>query len=680
MFFNRHLKDEMKQNDWDVSILHYLGLDHIGHLSGPKSPLIPKKLGEMGDVIREISSALFKKPWKENLPPMILVLGDHGMADAGGHGGASLVETVTPVVALFPSQFSKGNANRKKQKAHPSLIKQHDLASTLSLLTGVAIPQNNIGTFNFGLLQNFLPNEEGVEKRKQFMCFYNLEQISSCMKAQFSWYQETQGYKRYLRIKRSVSGSNDKYETDMTKECELAIHEMSGILEENMSSYNIKGMLFGIGILFLNVLLFGWWYIQSFSWEIKFGSLEALLFLLNILRLLSFGSTSFIEEEHQSIYFFTISIVIAVFNTNISSNDLSNKKELMRNDNIGTRIGHVIFVLFLLRISRTINQTGDKWLYLPDFSDYLQKPENQNLLIMVHAASVFILIATRIRHMSKWKAEPTPIYVLSIGLLVVSHLTIVLQKLPKETLANMFYSFDTNPEETKIYLAQLVYLLSFLYFVLRVKGAETFSNCCQVFLDGSLVVFSLLVQPYSTCLLPIALIIEEILFYSMKNVSRDWGAIYYLFGLSTYFQMGNSNSLASVDVGAGYTGISSFNPVIVCLLMAVNTFNGPIIWSLCLFCRLNHNPKTTTTTKTAINDHRPQLETVLKSVGFYRSIELLFITIVCTICRFHIMVWTVFAPKVLYEMMFSLMMALVLSLIYVIQKLFVTKENKNKNV
>ena len=33
----RHLAGEMPKNDWDVCILHYLGLEHIGHLAGPSS-------------------------------------------------------------------------------------------------------------------------------------------------------------------------------------------------------------------------------------------------------------------------------------------------------------------------------------------------------------------------------------------------------------------------------------------------------------------------------------------------------------------------------------------------------------------------------------------------------------------------------------------------------------------
>lgn len=32
----RHLDDELDRKDWDVLVLHYLGLDHIGHLGGPR--------------------------------------------------------------------------------------------------------------------------------------------------------------------------------------------------------------------------------------------------------------------------------------------------------------------------------------------------------------------------------------------------------------------------------------------------------------------------------------------------------------------------------------------------------------------------------------------------------------------------------------------------------------------
>lgn len=54
----RHISSELEKTDWDVMILHYLGLDHIGHLEGPKSIHIKPKLKEMDGIIQKISNHL----------------------------------------------------------------------------------------------------------------------------------------------------------------------------------------------------------------------------------------------------------------------------------------------------------------------------------------------------------------------------------------------------------------------------------------------------------------------------------------------------------------------------------------------------------------------------------------------------------------------------------------------
>lgn len=63
----RHLPTELLESDFDLLILHYLGLDHIGHMAGPHSPLIPPKLREMDQVIDTVYRALTEVSKVKNL-------------------------------------------------------------------------------------------------------------------------------------------------------------------------------------------------------------------------------------------------------------------------------------------------------------------------------------------------------------------------------------------------------------------------------------------------------------------------------------------------------------------------------------------------------------------------------------------------------------------------------------
>ncbi|XP_064100812.1 GPI ethanolamine phosphate transferase 2-like [Macrobrachium nipponense] len=130
----RHIPNEMKSDDWDVLILHYLGLDHIGHLEGPMSSLIGPKLLEMDRVLHDIQQGLQKK----EKPYLVLVCGDHGMSDAGGHGGSSHSEVTTSAM-LFSNTFGKVMGGKPRE------VKQVDVASTLAFLTNVEVPEGNVG-------------------------------------------------------------------------------------------------------------------------------------------------------------------------------------------------------------------------------------------------------------------------------------------------------------------------------------------------------------------------------------------------------------------------------------------------------------------------------------------------------------------------------------------------------
>jgi len=103
----RHLDKELQNTDWDIMVLHYLGLDHIGHLAGPSSPLVGPKLQEMDFIIQKIHHNLLKDDIERGVKSLMVLCGDHGMSDVGSHGGASHPEVMTPLV-FFSSQFHYG--------------------------------------------------------------------------------------------------------------------------------------------------------------------------------------------------------------------------------------------------------------------------------------------------------------------------------------------------------------------------------------------------------------------------------------------------------------------------------------------------------------------------------------------------------------------------------------------
>ena len=58
----RHLDKELSEkSEWDAMFLHYLGLDHIGHIAGPSSPLVAPKLREMDNVIEKVFQYLSRR-------------------------------------------------------------------------------------------------------------------------------------------------------------------------------------------------------------------------------------------------------------------------------------------------------------------------------------------------------------------------------------------------------------------------------------------------------------------------------------------------------------------------------------------------------------------------------------------------------------------------------------------
>nr|XP_057913923.1 GPI ethanolamine phosphate transferase 3 isoform X2 [Doryrhamphus excisus] len=130
----QHLYTTMVGDDWDVLIAHFLGVDHCGHRFGPDHPAMAEKLTQMDGVIRSVIDRLQNDT-------LLVVMGDHGMTDTGDHGGESQKETDAAIFLYSPFPIFPGPPSKRE----PDVVPQTDLVPTLALLLGVPIPYSSVG-------------------------------------------------------------------------------------------------------------------------------------------------------------------------------------------------------------------------------------------------------------------------------------------------------------------------------------------------------------------------------------------------------------------------------------------------------------------------------------------------------------------------------------------------------
>lgn len=128
-------------------ILHYLGLDHIGHVLGALNPTIDAKLVEMDEIIQKMYTKFVKE--SKNSENLLIITGDHGMRNAGGHGGSSQDEIQVPLIVLG-----------LKCERDAQSYDQTDLATTSAILLGLDVPETSSGMIIPELLDRFKDNEK----------------------------------------------------------------------------------------------------------------------------------------------------------------------------------------------------------------------------------------------------------------------------------------------------------------------------------------------------------------------------------------------------------------------------------------------------------------------------------------------------------------------------------------
>ncbi|KAL4872058.1 hypothetical protein BDV12DRAFT_5835 [Aspergillus spectabilis] len=142
---NEHLfplLEPQNYTKWDVIFGHYLGVDHAGHRYGPNHPAMAAKLNQMDQTIRKLIA-------KIDDDTLLVVMGDHGMDSKGDHGGESNDE-VDAALWMYSKKGIFGRTSEESKLppkyARERFVPQIDLVPTLSLLLGIPIPFNNLGS------------------------------------------------------------------------------------------------------------------------------------------------------------------------------------------------------------------------------------------------------------------------------------------------------------------------------------------------------------------------------------------------------------------------------------------------------------------------------------------------------------------------------------------------------
>uniref|UniRef100_A0A8C3BRK6 Phosphatidylinositol glycan anchor biosynthesis class G n=1 Tax=Cairina moschata TaxID=8855 RepID=A0A8C3BRK6_CAIMO len=670
----RHLDRVLKREDWDLLILHYLGLDHIGHVTGPNSPQVGPKLREMDNILKKIHISLLSKEGEASLPSLLVVCGDHGMSETGSHGGSSEGEVHTPLL-FISSAFEK----RSGPLTQPELVQQTDLASTLAVGLGLPISRNSVGTL-------ILPVVGGKTMREQLRFLHlNGFQLSRLLEENTPAYEKDPGYEQFKIAEKShgnwiklyLEGNNSEILMNLGKKVLKqyleALKTLSASLSKQVAQYDMYSMMVGTVIVMENPV------VSSSSWS----EVDVLMLAGTIGHVLSLGASSFIEEEHQTWYFLINTLCLALCQElcrnhfllkecdpqhgislkqnfdgigeasdcknidvptsgNSKLDKVASSAEFIKGSDKWISLASPWIILICCRLLRSLNQTGVQWAHRPDFGHWLTSSEHKSELSFLAAVSlvmIFFLVQRRCSLVSK--------IAMALGLLGVYSY--------RAAIGNVVFPWQHDSKDISkgITEARFVYVfvLGIVFTgtkdllksqVISADSSVKSTGLWEVY-SGLVLLAALLFRPHNLPVLVFCLLIQTMMTkYIWRPLKCDVAQItimHYWFGQAFFYFQGNSNGIATVDVSAGFVGLESYVEIPAIFLTAFATYAGPLLWAIHLLCYLSSE----------VSRNAAAVGHGCFCYALMRSIPVAIYILLVTGLRYHLFIWSVFSPKLLYE-------------------------------
>jgi ethanolaminephosphotransferase len=637
----RHLDHELAHQP-DVLILHYLGLDHIGHKGGPESVFMPAKQREMDSIIEKLYSSM-------DPDTLLVVCGDHGMNEAGNHGGSSAGET-SAAMAFLSRKFAKLDTIYNVPSRHDatfnyfSRVQQADLVPSLAALLNFPIPKNSLGIVLPELLGLWTPNERVEVLRLNALQYFTIlnssypgfDVIDVDMQMLCQAEQDIYDLPDIDHLKCLWWKLRDS-ELDQDL-CYEFLRKGQQILSKASSNYNeidlLRGVAFLVGasvVAVISVLRL------DFSSNLKF-----LLILISGLYAASLFGSSLVEEEHHFWYWGATGWLSWLYIT-------SSRRKFQDGANW-------VICLILIRLIRGWNQTGQKYAGGPDTAKWLAAEDHGGPLMWL---MIFLYYGSQLDKI--WRGSFADLS--SMTGFVFSFTTVVSSLVFKTNMA--IYAGEYVPailhriqipadeQDKLITLARLSFftvgvavlweLCKFITPSTRRTSLTSLSYLFEVFL----------VTQTRTCNIPLFILFNLLREFILEAFTlnhrqpKDIIVLVITFVLIlqhvSFFAMGNSNSLASIDLSNAYNGVGSYNVVLVGVLTFVSNWVGPLYWSIAGLSMLLENNIPASGTKQEI------LTTKVLVTQLFFSVAMAGIMGACLALKHHLFIWTVFSPKLLYS-------------------------------
>ncbi|KAF9871619.1 gpi ethanolamine phosphate transferase 2 [Colletotrichum karsti] len=642
----RHVDAELKNDDWNTLILHYLGLDHIGHKSGPRSSHMVPKQHEMDDIVKRVYQAM---ETRDQLSSTLMVLcGDHGMNDAGNHGASSPGETSPALVFISPKlkalqRYQVSPLEYKEDFLYHTKVEQSDLAPTLGALLGFPVPQNNLGAF----IADFLPFWSKKNDQIQLLV-RNARQILKIVTATFgtSTFDTASSSTQTIcanpqdeaqelacewhKVNDGLKAMEDKEEIDQAwlEAMSKWLSRAQDLMSTMASNYDMTRLHLGEAVTALVTcpLLFG-----------ARPSLIPLLIITIAYGIMMFAS-SYVEEEQHFWY----------WSTSAWFGSLAIKKLRTTRAHLQT-VGLFLFALIATRLVRGWNQTGQKHAGEPDIVKTFIASNPPLLWTLVSATYgyLFVQIARRLRGL------PLVASLVLSGTVVLAaytfKLAFTLEDSPElvvgtSAVINTAFRGISLVARARIVFAGLGVLAGFSSYLALAKPNEA-SQAAQL-LHHLITLFAATQSRVTN--IPLLLLFNfQLLFLSSLDVDLPTiSASSLLLQYTSFFAFGGTNAISSVDLSSAYNGVAGFSVGAVGVLTFVSNWAGPIYWTSATNLLLLRYRK--------VHDGRNVFLRHISHLTLFTTCSMLLVMVACQVLRTHLFVWTVFSPKYLYSMAWSI--------------------------